>query len=235
MFSTPARVPTIEGRVMGCRTWTKVRPIAAASVRADDSIGFIFIASLMLHVLSRRKIPPPPGKPPLCTRFLLRSFTIERQEMKRRSEPRPHSFNVPPTKSSVEFYTFSVTRLLLLFLQQRKKRALRWKSSVKFHPVDCYLPVRLHFFPLFFPSYSTQEFKLKKMVSVSVSFISYYFLTLFLFSLSFPFQWRVRSFFLNDRRYKDVWSTNAIWQCIYPSISNASEVEEEFALIEKRK
>lgn len=125
MFSTPARVPTIEGRVMGCRTWTKVRPIAAASVRADDSIGFIFIASLMLHVLSRRKIPPPPGKPPLCTRFLLRSFTIERQEMKRRSEPRPRSFNVPPTKSSVEFYTFSVTRLLLLFLQQRKKRALR--------------------------------------------------------------------------------------------------------------
>lgn len=62
MFSTPARVPTIEGRVMGCRTWTKVRPIAAASVRADDSVGFIFIASLMLHVLSRRKIPPPPGK-----------------------------------------------------------------------------------------------------------------------------------------------------------------------------
>lgn len=229
MFSTPARVPTIEGRVMGCRTWTKVRPIAAASVRADDSIGFIFIASLMLHVLSKRKIPPPPGKPPLCTLFLLRSFTIERQEMKRRSEPRPRSFNVPPTKSSVEFYTFSVTRLLLLFLQQRKKRALRWKSSVKFHPVDCYLPVRLHFSPLFFPSYSTQEFKLKKMVSVSVSFISYYFLTLPLFFLSFPFQRRVRSFFLNDRLYKDVWNTNAIWQCIYPSISNASEVEEELA------
>lgn len=32
-------------------------PIAAGSVRADDSVGFIFIASLMLHVLSRRKIP----------------------------------------------------------------------------------------------------------------------------------------------------------------------------------
>lgn len=34
--------------------------------------------------------------------------------MKRRSEPRPRSFNVPPTKSSVEFYTLSVTRLLPL-------------------------------------------------------------------------------------------------------------------------
>lgn len=41
-------------------------PMAAASVRADDSVGFIFIASLMLHVLSRRKIPPR-GKATLCT------------------------------------------------------------------------------------------------------------------------------------------------------------------------
>lgn len=77
--------------------------------------------------------------------------------MKRRSEPRPRSFNVPPTKSSVEFYTLSVTRLLPLLplLQQRKKRALRWKSSVKFHPVDCYLPARLHFSPLFFLLFDT--------------------------------------------------------------------------------